>query len=272
MYNSSYSTLFRKRLNHSRIFKRRIRMVKVRIFLIVVPLIASLAIGLFPISVFADTGEKVLIISEKLGETIDVEEREKYDLFPATEGFKEAVFLQLENGNIVAEVTYVIDGEEKKTRIPQSEESINSLRDYIENFDETKHPLEELPEEYSIGKESFHIPDSSTIQFLITTDGSQLVGRIIEVRETEIVFQTSIGTMTISIANIREVKDVKEELMMEGTYWFPSPNATRLFFAPTGRCLKRGEVYFADYYLFFTSLTLGINDHITVGGGTSLWL
>jgi hypothetical protein len=248
-------------------------MVKIAEYTSVVLFITSLAIALFTISeVFADTGEKVLIISEKLGETIDTEEREKYGLFPATKGFKEAVFLQLENGDIVAEVTYVIDGEEKKIRIPQSEEVINSLRDYLENFDGVKHPLEEHPEEYSIGKESFHLPDSSTIQFLTTTDGSQLVGRIIEIRETEIVFQTSFGIMTISIANIREVKDVKEELMIEGSYWFPSPNATRLFFAPTGRCLKRGEVYFADYYLFFTSLTLGINDYITVGGGASLWL
>lgn len=237
-------------------------------------LIGSLILGFFTVSeVSADNGEKVIIISEKLGEFIDTEEREKYGLFPATKGFKQGVFLQLENGDIVAEVIYEIDGEEKETRIPQTEQAINSLREYIENYDEVKHTfMEEIPEDYGDVKKTLHIPDSSTIQILTTKDGSQLIGQIIEIREEEIVFQTQIGTITIAIANIREVKVIKEELMKEGSYWFPSPNATRLFFAPTGRCLKKGEVYFSDYYLFFVSLTGGITDNITIGGGASLWL
>lgn len=86
----------------------------------------------------AEDKEKVIVISEKVGEVIDAEERERFGLWPAIKGFKSAVFLQLSDGSYVAEVTYEKDGEEKKARTPQSEIAIKSLKSYIEKVSERK--------------------------------------------------------------------------------------------------------------------------------------
>ncbi len=96
-----------------------------------------LEITLFSIAK-AEEHEKVFIISEKVGEVIDVQERIRYALFPQIKGFKSAVFLKLSDGNFVAEVTYEKNGDEKTTRISQSTIEIISLIDYIEKASEGK--------------------------------------------------------------------------------------------------------------------------------------
>ncbi len=74
--------------------------------------------------------------------------------------------------------------------------------------------------------------------------------------------------MTFSVFEITEVKLVSEDRFKEGKYWFPNPNATRLFFAPTARMLKKGEGYFADYFIFFPTFTFGVTNNFTLGGGS----
>lgn len=46
------------------------------------------------------------------------------------------------------------------------------------------------------------------------------------------------------------------------------PNTTRLFFAPTGRSLKRGEVSVGVYEVVLPFVQVGITDRISIGGGT----
>ncbi len=127
---------------------------------------------------------------------------------------------------------------------------------------------------YAQGETSFtdnlKIPDPNYIQILTTADGSTLIGRIVEIGETEIQFETDLGKIAIPILKIIEIKEVPLSLIKEGKYWFPNPNATRLFFASTGRSLKKGNWYFADYYLFFPMFAYGITDNITIAGGASL--
>lgn len=115
------------------------------------------------------------------------------------------------------------------------------------------------------------IPDASHVQILTTIDGTTLMGRIVEIGQTEIQFEADVGTLTISITKIKEIKEVPISLIKKGVYWFPNPNHTRLFFAPTARQLKRGEGYFADYYLFFPMVAYGITDNITIAGGVSIF-
>ena len=114
------------------------------------------------------------------------------------------------------------------------------------------------------------IPDSTIIQILNTTDGSTLIGRIVEIGENEIQFETTIGKLTIPIAKIENIKEAPVTSIKDGKYWFPNSNSTRLFFAPTGRMLKKGEGYFSDYYLFFPGIAYGVSDNVTIGGGISL--
>ncbi len=119
-------------------------------------------------------------------------------------------------------------------------------------------------------QEKLRIPDEGLVQILNLKDGSSLIGRITEIKETEINFKTELGLLTIPIANIKKIKEVPASSIKEGKYWFPNPNSTRLFFAPTGRMLKKGEGYFSDYYLFFPGITYGVTDNISIGAGMSL--
>ncbi len=114
------------------------------------------------------------------------------------------------------------------------------------------------------------IPGPDQTQIVTTHDGSSFVGRITEITEDEIVFQTDMGDLRIAISKIRTVKEVPTSSMRGGTYWFPNPNATRLFFAPTAHMLGKGEGYFSDIYLFFPGFAYGLSDNVTIGGGVSL--
>jgi len=46
-------------------------------------------------------------------------------------------------------------------------------------------------------------------------------------------------------------------------------NDTRLLLSPTGRPLGKGEGYFSDHYVFFPSVTYGLTNHLSIGGGVS---
>lgn len=74
------------------------------------------------------------------------------------------------------------------------------------------------------------IPDSNQVQILKTRDGSQLIGRIIAIRETEIQFETQWGQMTIPISRIEDLTTTEKTSLKGGKYWFPNPNQTRLYF------------------------------------------
>jgi hypothetical protein len=115
------------------------------------------------------------------------------------------------------------------------------------------------------------VPDSAHIQILTLADGSTIFGRIVTVTADTVSFQTGAGTMQLSVKAIRDVRQIDAEDLREGEYWFPNPNSTRLFFAPTGQQLKQGEGYFSDYELFFPGVAVGVTDNISLGGGISLF-
>lgn len=126
-------------------------------------------------------------------------------------------------------------------------------------------------QESSSIKGTIRIPDTGYVQIIKTIDGSTIMGRITEIEDDKIQFETDLGIIIIEIFKIKEIKEVPISHFVGGTYWFPNPNDTRLLFAPTARCLKGGEGYFADYYLFFPMLAFGITDNITIAGGASIF-
>jgi hypothetical protein len=74
-----------------------------------------------------------LVISERIGETIDPEERRQYDLFHGMEKFKEARFFALANGGYVLEIT---TDDEKLVSVNRHQDAIIVLRDYINKYEE----------------------------------------------------------------------------------------------------------------------------------------
>ena len=93
--------------------------------------------------------EEIIIISDEVGEVIDLEERSKYNLFPAVKGFQSAVFLKLSDENYVLKITYLdSENEQKVKRIPQSESRINYFKtriDHVEGIQARKYQVAERP-------------------------------------------------------------------------------------------------------------------------------
>lgn len=113
-------------------------------------------------------------------------------------------------------------------------------------------------------------PEGRTAQ-LVLRDGSILNGRVIEVTPTTVRFVSAIGETTIPRSSIVAIRLVSLTSMHEGEVWPEDPSRTRLFFAPTGRMLHTGENYFADAYIFFPSIQVGVTDLFTMGGGMSIF-
>jgi len=115
------------------------------------------------------------------------------------------------------------------------------------------------------------VPDSAHIQIVKLKDGSTIFGRILTVSGDTVSFQTQAGDIQLSAGAIREIKEIPAADLRKGEYWFPNPNSTRLFFAPSAQMLKQGEGYFSDYELFFPGIAYGLTDNVTIGGGVSLF-
>jgi hypothetical protein len=120
-------------------------------------------------------------------------------------------------------------------------------------------------------RDRLRVVDSTKIQVITLRDGSSLVGRIVSVSADSLDFQMGIGRVPVAKRDIRGISETDSGRIHDGQYWFPNPNATRLFFAPTGQMLKRGEGYFADYEVFFPGFAVGVTDNISIGGGVSLF-
>lgn len=114
-------------------------------------------------------------------------------------------------------------------------------------------------------------PVEGFTQIITLKDGSTLIGDIVKVGDSSITVLSSIGELEIQINRIDKVQEIPLSSMRDGKFWFPNPNRTRLYFAPTARMLKAGEGYFSDYYLFFPGVAIGLTDNITIGGGMSLF-
>lgn len=112
---------------------------------------------------------------------------------------------------------------------------------------------------------------SSQVQLLRTRGGSVLYGRMLGESGDSIRFETNGGVLTIARSQIAELRVVKGGVTRDGQYWPADPSDTRLFFAPTARMLRRGEGYFSDTYIFFANAVGGVTDHVTLGGGMSLF-
>lgn len=109
-----------------------------------------------------------------------------------------------------------------------------------------------------------------TLYELALRDGSRLYGEVVRQDEAEVVFRTQGGTtLTAARADILSLHEVNG-VIMNGEFLPADPNATRLFFGPTGRSLHRGQVYLGVYEFLLPFVQVGVTDRISIGGGTPL--
>jgi hypothetical protein len=113
-------------------------------------------------------------------------------------------------------------------------------------------------------------PDSTRVRILRLRDGSSLTGRVIEIDSAAVRFASAVGTVTIPLAEVVDVREVAGRDPHTGEYWFASPNPTRLLLAPTGRMLKQGDGYFSVHEVIFPGFAYGLTDRVSIGGGMSV--
>lgn len=123
----------------------------------------------------------------------------------------------------------------------------------------------------AVSSDKLRVPEADRTQIITLRDGSSLTGRITEVGESEIKFSSQVGEVTIQIDQIEDIEEFSNTRIKGGKYWFPNPNQTRLYFGPTGRTLEKGQGYFSDLLLFFPSVTYGITNNISIGGGITIF-
>ncbi len=106
---------------------------------------------------------------------------------------------------------------------------------------------------------------------LILTDGSQLVGNILDETDQELRFMTLSGLeFTIRVEEIESRKTIRARLRNGKLVKF-DPNVSRLFFSATGRPVPKGTGYFSLHELFFASGGIGVSESFVFAGGISLF-
>jgi hypothetical protein len=105
---------------------------------------------------------------------------------------------------------------------------------------------------------------------LVLKDGSRVFGQIERENEQEVVLRTQAGAVVTArradVASLRLVSGRIER----GEFLRSDLHRTRLFFAPTARSLKQGEVSFGVFQFIAPFVQVGVTDRISVGGGTPL--
>lgn len=102
------------------------------------------------------------------------------------------------------------------------------------------------------------------------TDGTLFTARLLRARSDTLEATTIAGLqMAIADSLIAAVRPTRGRTQ-QGRFQQSDPNRTRLFLAPTGRRLRQGTGYFADYFLFFPTLAYGFTDFFSAGAGMSL--
>ena len=76
-----------------------------------------------------------------------------------------------------------------------------------------------------------------------------------------------LGEIKIYTKYITSIKEVSEESIKEGSYWFENPQAARYFWAPNGYGLKKGEAYYQNVWILFNQVSVGVTDNFSVGAG-----
>ena len=115
------------------------------------------------------------------------------------------------------------------------------------------------------------VPTADQTQELRLRDGSRLYGRVVTIEPDHIQFRTvADGEIRVAVGEIESLA-VIEGRLVNGKFLPADSNATRLFFGPTARSLRRGQVYLGVYLLFLPIVQVGLTDRVSIGGGTPLF-
>lgn len=104
---------------------------------------------------------------------------------------------------------------------------------------------------------------------VLTTDGNEFIGEIIEETDAWIVVRTELyGDMRIERSKIRRMTVVRQETLVEGVYWPDNPQSTRYFWSPNGYSMGQGEIYYQNIWVLYNQMSIGVTDIFSFSFGT----
>jgi hypothetical protein len=206
----------------------------------------------------------------KFGMSLDSLENEAYRLFGPVPGFSAARMYQTAKGSYSLHIIRNTPGgpllSVRDLSSSGGEEMLGRIRERVAAVESGEH-APDLP--------VCPLRDMDGGEFggfyrIFLVDGSMITGTFSSSRSDTLVVKTAGGLFfPIPDSNIGEVRELPGDFEA-GRWKAADPNQSRLFFAPTGRNLKAGSFYFADYYVFFPTLAAGLTGHLSVTGGLSL--
>ncbi|WP_218089757.1 hypothetical protein [Rhodohalobacter halophilus] len=99
-------------------------------------------------------------------------------------------------------------------------------------------------------------------------EGNVFFGYLISENDQSVVLNVeSVGEVTILRENIRSMTQIDSERIINGSYYYENPQATRYFFAPNALGLPKGRGYYQNTWIFFNNVNYGISDNFSLGGG-----
>lgn len=140
------------------------------------------------------------------------------------------------------------------SKIDSISEELEKIEIYSEGFNQT----EDLSQ---INKNKYSEEKILTPEINLLEEEKKKTEKIRKEMKKVIRLEDNITDNKNKIENLKTVR--KED-------WFPNPNYTRMFFAPTAKPLKKGEGYLQNINIFGFAGNYGINDNISIGGLGSL--
>ncbi|MEE8340910.1 MAG: hypothetical protein V3R52_02300 [Candidatus Neomarinimicrobiota bacterium] len=117
----------------------------------------------------------------------------------------------------------------------------------------------------------FVFPQEAQTVTIITTDGFEIVGTIIEETDDEYQVETTSGiAMTIPKNIVAEI-EAFSGLIKEGKLYNPDPNKSIYIFSPSAYPIGKGNKYFRDFWIVFPSMNFGLSDVFSLQLG-GIWL
>jgi len=102
-----------------------------------------------------------------------------------------------------------------------------------------------------------------------TKDGNIYFGKIVDQDQETLTLETSsIGTITISLSEIRSISEGRDEPVGPTLGLSYNLQSGRYFFSPNGYGLKKGEGYYQNVLILLNQASVGLTDNFSMGIGT----
>jgi hypothetical protein len=218
----------------------------------------------------ASAFQKSVMFHPGLGASVDSSMNARYNLFGNIQGFSTARLYQTGENQYKLHVLRNAGSQAQLAIFDISRTALDELLSQIEALYQSVQgggrPFRTPA--FTIGESSW--TDNHDTKKVVLCDGNEILGTLVRARLDTLTIRTPGGLeFTVPDSSIEKITEPHGKAG-QGRWRRTDPNQSRLFFAPTARKLKPGSGYFADYYVFFPTLAVGVLDFFSVSGGMSL--